>query len=186
MISRGVEVERLGLPAGEADVRGLAEVLMDAVASGAAVSFLAPLTLERAEGWWRETLAGAAKCGAVVLVARDGAGIAGTVQVQPAWAPNQPHRAEVCKLIVHRRARGVGIAKALMAAAEREALKAGWTLLTLDARGDGPAVGLYRKLGWVEVGAIPRFAVNADGGGYHDTVIFYKELAEPPALMPRR
>src|SRR5437773_8342046 len=89
-------IERLILPVGDSDLRALAGLLVDAVESGAAVSFLAPLTLERAEDWWRRTL-GAADAGAIFLVARDGGQIVGTVQLQPAWAANQPHRAEIAK-----------------------------------------------------------------------------------------
>lgn len=179
MLSPVSEVVVLGT-ATEADVRQLAALLVDAVESNAAVSFVAPLSMDRAVSWWTETLVSAAKSRAIVLVVRVEGEIVGTVQVQPAWAPNQPHRAEICKLIVHRKARNRGLASALMRAAEEHAGRAGYTLLTLDARGDGPACPLYRKLGWVEVGAIPRFALNADGGGYHETVIFYKELGAPP------
>jgi ribosomal protein S18 acetylase RimI-like enzyme len=160
-------------------VAALAALLIDAVESRAAVSFLSPLSPACAEVWWRETLATAETSKAVVLVARDGETIIGTVQLQPAWAPNQPHRAEVCKLMVHQRARGHGLGRLLMSRAEEEAIRSGWTLLTLDARRDAAAVELYRKVGWTEVGVIPRFALNPDAEGYHDTVIFYKELAPP-------
>ncbi|HYE62089.1 MAG TPA: GNAT family N-acetyltransferase [Phycisphaerales bacterium] len=170
----------LPLPPADTDLDALADLLVDAVDSGAAVSFLAPLTHAHAAEWWRNSLAAASTSGAVILTARDQQGLAATVQLQPAWAPNQPHRAEVCKLIVHRRARSRGLATALMHAAEREALARGWTLLTLDARRDADAVHLYRKLGWTEVGTIPRYALNADRTAYHDTVIFYKEVAPPP------
>jgi GNAT superfamily N-acetyltransferase len=167
------------LPAVDGDVRRLAELLIEAVESQAAVSFLSPLSVERSEAWWRDTLKQAEGGRAVVLVARSEGRVLGTVQLQPAWAPNQPHRAEVCKLIVGREVQGRGVGSALMRAAEAQALQNGWTLLTLDARGDGPACPLYRKLGWVEVGAIPRFAINPDGKGFHETVIFYKELGTP-------
>src|SRR5437762_4735106 len=87
-------IERLILPVGASDLRALAQLLVDAVESGAAVSFLAPLTLERAEDWWRRTIS-ASHSGAIFLVARNVEGIVGTVQLHPAWAPNQPHRAEI-------------------------------------------------------------------------------------------
>jgi acetyltransferase len=93
-------IERLIVPGGDSDLRALAQLLVDAVESGAAVSFLAPLTLERAEDWGRRAIA-AFHSGAIFLVARDGEGIVGTVQLHPAWAPNQPHRAEIAKLLVH-------------------------------------------------------------------------------------
>src|SRR4051812_36456607 len=95
-------VERLTLPASAADLRALAGLLVDAVESGAAVSFVAPLSIERAEEWWRETIT-SAHPRAIVLVARDTNGIVGSVQLHPAWAPNQPHRGEIAKLLVHRR-----------------------------------------------------------------------------------
>src|SRR5689334_4953572 len=110
-------IERLIAPVSDRDVRALGELLVDAVDSGAAVSFVAPLTLERAEQWWRRTLA-AADSRAIFLVARDHNGIVGTVQLHPAWAPNQPHRAEIAKLIVHRRGRGAGVGRRLMESIE--------------------------------------------------------------------
>ena len=114
-------IERLEAPVTDNDLRDLARLLVDAVDAGAAVSFLAPLTMERAETWWRQTIAGADRR-AVVLVARDGGQIVGTVQLHPAWAPNQPHRAEVVKLLVHRRSRRMGLGARLMHAVEDAAL----------------------------------------------------------------
>lgn len=169
-------IERLSLPVTETDLTSLAHLLVDAVDSGAAVSFLAPLAPESAREWWRKTLQ-AAHPRAVVLVARDAQGIIGTVQFQPAWAPNQPHRAEVVKLLVHRRARGSGLGAELMRAIEAAAKTAGFRLLTLDAKRGGPAERLYQRQGWTLVGAIPRFAVDTDGRTPHDAVIYYKELS---------
>lgn len=168
-------IERLRPPARDGDLRDLAALLVDAVESGAAVSFVLPLELERAAEWWRSTLAGA-RPDTVFLVARDAEGIAGTVQLHPAWAPNQPHRAEIAKLIVHRRARRTGLGRRLMLAVEEEARRAGRDLLTLDAKGGGAAESLYRSLGWTEAGRIPRFALDPDGRAFHETVIFYKEV----------
>ena len=128
-------IERLAPPVSEADLSELAKLLVDAVESGAAVSFLS-ITQQQALDWWRRLL-GTPANGVVVLVARDEEGIAGSVQLHPSWAPNQPHRADVAKLIVHRRARGRGIGKTLMDALEREAIDAGYRLLVLDSkRGD--------------------------------------------------
>ena len=158
----------------EADCRSLAELLVDAVESGAAVSFLAPLTVERAEAWWR-SLVSTADPRSVVLVARDAGGIVGTVQFHPAWAPNQPHRAEVVKLLVHRRIRRAGLGTLLMLAIEDAARSAGFGLLTLDAKRGEAAERLYRRLGWIHAGTIPRFAFDSDGTP-HDAVIFYKDL----------
>jgi GNAT superfamily N-acetyltransferase len=111
----------------------------------------------------------------VVLVARDADGIVGTVQAQPAWAPNQPHRADVAKLIVHRRGRGHGIARALMRELERYARDERFTLLLLDTCKGSAAERLYTSLDWVRVGEVPKFALNPDGS-LCDTVFFYKQL----------
>lgn len=173
-----MSIERLPRPVADDDVRALATLLCDAVESGAAVSFLASLDRVAAEAWWRRTLDGLAPR-ATLLVARDDDGIAGSVQLHPAWAPNQPHRAELVKLLVHRRARGAGVASRLMAAAEDAALDAGFTLLTLDAKAGTPAERLYHKLGWTAAGTIPRFALDPDGTP-HDAVVFYKHLAPQP------
>lgn len=173
-------IERLSQHPEPADLRGLGELLVDAVASNAAVTFMQPLSVEVAERWWSSTIAGLSER-AVVLVARDGAGIAGTVHLQPAWAPNQRHRAEVCKLIVHRRAQGRGMGEGLMRELERCAGRAGFTLLTLDTRRDDTAERLYRRLGWTEAGKIPQFASDPDGSRLHDTVIFYKLIDPAPS-----
>lgn len=175
-------IERLTQPLNDADLRDLAETLVDAVESDAAVSFLAPVTIEHAEAWWRKTLS-SSHSDAVFLVARDALGIVGTVQFHPAWAPNQPHRAEVAKLLVHRRGRRAGLGARLMRAIEAEAQRAGFTLLTLDAKQGGTAEHLYRRLGWIHAGTIPRFALDPDGITPHDAAIFYKELG-PPGESP--
>lgn len=168
-------IDRLTPPATEREIHELAEVLVDAVRSGASVSFMEPFALEEAARWWRETLV-SAKERAIFLVARDGEGIVGTVQVQPAWAPNQPHRGDVAKLLVHRRARGKGVGAALMRAAETHARAGGFTLLTLDTvRGDH-AERLYEREGWTRVGVIPDYALFPDGS-LCDTVVFYKKLS---------
>jgi len=168
-------IEQLSLPPSDADFRELAHLLADAVESGAAVSFLASLTLERAEDWWRRTLA-ESHPGAVFIVARDEEGIVGSVQLHPSWAPNQPHRAEIAKLLVHRRGRRSGLGTRLMRHVEDAAQGEGFTLLTLDAKRGAAAERLYRRLGWTHAGTIPRFALDPDGETPHDAVIFYKEL----------
>src|SRR5881628_587958 len=155
-------IERLIPPVGDADLRDLARLLVDAVESGAAVSFLAPLTLERAEDWWRGTLS-ASRPGAIFLVARDAEGIVGTVQLHPAWAPNQPHRAEIVKLLVHRRGRRTGLGIRLMRTIEDEARSAGFSLLTLDTKRGEAAEHLYRRIGWISAGTIPGYALDPDG-----------------------
>ena len=166
-------IERLKMPVSEADLRSLADVLVDAVESGAAVSFLA-LTRQQAEDWWRRQFTSPAS-GAIFLAARDAEGIVGTVQLHPAWAPNQPYRADVMKLIVHRRGRRKGIGRQLMQALEREAGAAGFRLLVLDSKRGDAGEQLYRALDWTVVGTIPRYALDPDGTP-HDTVVFYKEL----------
>jgi ribosomal protein S18 acetylase RimI-like enzyme len=176
-MSTAIRIERLAHPnVSDEDYRQLAELLVGAVDSGAAVSFMAPLHRARAEAWWRKTFPDSLMR-AIFLVARDADGIAGTVQMQPAWAPNQTHRGEICKLIVHRRARGAGLGEKLMNGIETASREAGFKLLTLDAKEGGAAVQLYRKLGWTEVGTIPDFALDPDGKALHGTVIFYKSIA---------
>jgi GNAT superfamily N-acetyltransferase len=169
-------IERLIPPVGDSDLRALAQLLVDAVESGAAVSFLAPLTLARAEDWWQRAIS-ASHSGAIFFVARDVEGIVGTVQLHPAWAPNQPHRAEIAKLLVHRRSRRTGLGTQLMQTIEDEARRAGFALLTLDTKRGDAAEHLYRQLGWTPAGTIPRYALDPDGTP-HDAVIFYKELSQ--------
>lgn len=177
-------IERLNLPATDSEIRSLAELLVDAIESGAAVSFLAPLTLEAAEAWWRDILSGSDPR-AIFLIARDAEGIAGTVQLHPAWAPNQPHRAEIVKLLVHRRSRRAGLGTELMRAIEDGAREAGFRLLTLDAKRGEAAEHLYRHLGWIPAGTIPRYALDTDGTTPHDAVIFYKELGRRLSRMAK-
>lgn len=169
-----IQIERLIIPVGDADLRALAELLIEAVDAGAAVSFLAPLSVETAAAWWQQLFSGAL-ARTVILVARDESGIVGTVQLQPAWAPNQPFRADVVKMLVHRRAQRRGIGMQLMHAIERAAAADGFTLLTLDAKAGGAAESLYTSLGWTRVGTIPRYALDPDGTP-HDAVFFYREL----------
>jgi GNAT superfamily N-acetyltransferase len=172
-------IERLVPPVPDSDLQDLARLLVHVVESGAAVSFLPPLPLARAEAWWRETLS-TATSGSVFLVARDEQGILGTVQLHPAWAPNQPHRADIAKLMVHSRGRRMGVASRLMEAIETAAQRSGLRLLTLDTKRGDAAEQLYRRRGWITAGAIPGYALDPDGAP-HDTVIFYKELPPPDA-----
>ncbi len=165
-------IEELARPAAESDIRELAALLLDAVASGASVGFLDTLTVNDAAAWWRERLSDER---AIVLVARDAEGIAGTVQLLPAPMPNQPHRADIAKLQVHRRARGHGLGRALMNAIEERARAAGFTLLTLDTKCGDAAETLYESTGWTRVGVIPNYALDPDGSPC-DTVVFYKQL----------
>nr|WP_298682159.1 GNAT family N-acetyltransferase [uncultured Dongia sp.] len=168
------KIERLTTALTAKDRYALIEVLMDVVEGGGAISFLPPLTEGEAGAFWDKALADLAHRS--ILVARDDAGrIQGSVQVIPAPMPNQPHRADIAKLLVHRDARRKGLGRALMIAAEAETKALGRSLLTLDTRRGDAAEALYRSLGYTESGIIPRYAKNADGS-FHDTVIFYKEI----------
>jgi ribosomal protein S18 acetylase RimI-like enzyme len=169
----GIVIERVR-DAPDTVVSELAAVLLDALDSNAGVSFMPGLTFAQAEEWWRGVLRSATPR-TVVLVARDEQGIVGTVQLQPAWAPNQPHRADVAKLIVHRRGRRRGIGRALMHELERHASEQRFTLLVLDTCKGSAAERLYMSLGWTRVGEVPHFALNPDGSPC-DTVFFYKAL----------
>jgi GNAT superfamily N-acetyltransferase len=173
-------IEQLIVPVADDDIEGLALLLLDATAAGASVGFLDGTTLESAKEWWRGSVASAA----VVLVARDDEGIAGTVQLRPASMPNQRHRADVAKLLVHRRARRQGLGAMLMQEIERRARSAGFTLLTLDTKRGDAAESLYRGAGWTEVGVVPGYALNPDGS-MCDTVIFYKDLSADDADLRR-
>jgi GNAT superfamily N-acetyltransferase len=159
----------------DAHVSQLADVLVDCVDGGASVSFMLPLTRERALAFWNKVAAGAAAGERVVLIAEDGHGICGTVQLIVDLPENQPHRADVVKMLVHRRARRRGLGEALMRAAEVEAKKRGRTLLVLDAVTGGDAARLYEKLGWIKVGDVPRFALMPDGREC-GTTYYYRDL----------
>lgn len=156
-------------------VGALADVLLDCVAGGASVSFMADLTFADAQAFW--LAATTADDGRAILVAQDHAGIFGVVQVIPMWAPNQPHRVDIAKLLVSRRARGRGAAQALMAAAEAATVAMGRTLMTLDTVTGGAAERLYAKLGWTRSGEIPGYALMPDGA-LCGTTIFYKSVGE--------
>ena len=159
----------------DADVQGLADVLVDCVVGGASVGFMLPFDFERAQSFWTGALQSAASGERVVLVAEDDAGvIVGTVQVVLTAPENQPHRGEISKMLVHRDARRRGVAEALMRAAEVAARDAGKTLLVLDTASDS-AERLYERLGWQRVGVIPDYALWPQGG-YVDTILFYKLL----------
>ena len=170
----GIEVVRLDGPSAQAAVPALAAVLRDCVEGGASVSFLAPLSAARSEAFWEQVAASVGRNETVLLVARDGQGLQGTVQLLLSLPENQPHRAEVAKLLVHRRARRRGIAAALLAAAESEAIAERRSLLTLDTASDD-ARRLYERMGWSLCGRIPGFALNPDHS-LCDTWIYWKQL----------
>lgn len=157
----------------------LSAVLMDCVEGGASVSFMAPLTRERADAFWRAVTQGVAAGDRLLLVAEAPASreIVGTVQVVFAGPENQPHRGDVAKMLVHRSARRQGLGALLMRAAEEAALAAGRTLLVLDTVTGGEAERLYARLGWTRVGVVPDYALWPDGRRC-DTTFFYKRLSE--------
>lgn len=159
----------------DAHIAGLTDVLMDSVEGDASVSFMHPLARERAEAFWRRVAEGVAENRRALLVAQDSRGICGTVQLVFAEPENQPHRADVSKMLVHRRARRQGLGAALMRAVEATARDCGRTLLVLDAVTDGDAARLYQRLGWVRVGDIPGYALFPRGG-LCSTTVFYREL----------
>jgi len=162
-------------PAGyDAAVPQLADVLSACVEAGAGVSFMQPFPPAEAARFWKGLATRVADGTIVVLVARNGGRIDGTVQLQLVGTPNQPHRAEVAKMLVHPRARRRGLAEALMRQLETEARRLGRGLLTLDTASD-VADRLYRRLGFQEVGTIPGYAYWPQGG-LSDTTIFYKWL----------
>ena len=153
--------------------RRLTEILCACVDGGASVSFLPPLSPDAAHAFWERVAADVATGRCVLLAAWDNAVLVGTVMLRFASSPNQPHRAEVEKLLVHPAARGRGVARALMARVEIEARDAGRTLLTLDTRAGDAAERLYRTTGWQEAGRIPGYALNADRIPC-DTIFFWK------------
>lgn len=157
----------------EAQVNGLADVLMDCVEGGASVSFMQPLTRDRAVAFWQRVARGVAAGERALLVAEDARGICGTVQLILDMPENQPHRADVAKMLVHRRARRHGLGASLMRAAEVTARECGRTVL--DAVTGGDAARLYERLGWVRVGDIPNYALFPKGG-MCSTTYYYRNL----------
>jgi GNAT superfamily N-acetyltransferase len=158
----------------DADIEGLAAVLADCVEGGASVGFMQPYSLDRAVAWWRGLAGDVAAGRRALLVAEDEQGIVGTVHLVLAQPDNQPHRADLCKMLVMRRGRRQGVGAALMDAAEREARAAGKTLLVLDTA-SAEAERLYARMGWTRLGVIPGYALLPDGG-VCDTTYFYREL----------
>ena len=161
----------------EAQIEALAEVLIDCVEGGASVSFMHPLTRERAVAFWRRVAQGVAAGERALLIAEDAEGVCGTVQLVLEQPENQPHRADLAKMLVHRRARRQGLGAALMRAAETTARECGKTLLVLDAVTGGDAERLYQRLGWQRVGVIPGYALFPQGG-FCATTYFYRDLSD--------
>ena len=162
----------------EALIGALADVLLDCVEGGASVSFMWPLSRERALAFWHMVAAAVASGQRALLVAEDHAGVCGTVQLILEQPENQPHRADLAKMLVHRRMRRRGVGGGLMRAAEEAARECGKTLLVLDAVTGGDAARLYERLGWVRVGDIPGYALMPRGEPC-GTTYYYRALGAP-------
>jgi GNAT superfamily N-acetyltransferase len=179
-VPRGIVIEQARSLDGLTE--GLADLLADAVDSGASVGFVAPFTSGDAAEWWRSLSADIETGGVMLLIAREAGRVVGTVQLRLASLPNSRHRAEVAKLLVHRDVRRRGIARQLLEAIESVARREGRTLLVLDTISGTDADRLYRSLGWIEVGSVPGYAAMPDGT-LAPTTIFYRELKK---VTPRK
>jgi GNAT superfamily N-acetyltransferase len=174
-MSGGIQVRRLQT-LGDREIQGLSDVLIDCVEGGASVSFMLPMTRAKADAYWRDTLVSMTRGERAVLMAEDAEGtIVGTVQVLFNQPENQPHRGDVAKMLVHRRARRLGVGAALLSAAEHTAREAGKTLLVLDTVTGSDGYRLYSRHGWQRVGEIPNYALWPDGR-LCPTTVFYKTL----------
>ncbi len=156
-------------------IAALSDLLIEVVANGGSVSFLHPLSREVADAFWKDSLARAACGGRVVLGAWESKDLIGTVTLDLATPPNQPHRGDVAKLMTRVSRRRRGIARSLMLEAERIAIERGRTLLVLDTAEDGGAAGLYEGIGYRRVGIIPGYALKPHGG-LTGTVIYFKAV----------
>lgn len=169
-------VRRVGANEAAACIPALAKVLVDCVEGGASVSFMLPLSMEKAQDFWRGVAGDVARGARALLVAEDAAGhIVGTVQLVLAQPDNQPHRADVAKMLVHRRARRHGLAQQLLDAADAVARDEGKTVLVLDTVTGGDAERLYARAGWQRVGTVPHYALMPDGSPC-GTTFFYKHV----------
>lgn len=174
-MNASVIIRRLSAHEAEAATQRLAEVLSACVHGGASVSFMLPFPPEESEAFWRSVAASVARDERDLFVAEAADRIVGTVQLIRALPPNQPHRAEIAKMLVHPDARRRGIGAALMGAAEQHARGVGRWLLMLDAVPDESGARLYLRLGWQIVGTVPEFALYPDGRTCA-TTFMYKKL----------
>lgn len=170
-----IDVRRLAAPELREHLDGLAAVLADCVAGGASVSYMAPFSQDDARAQFTSWAAEIENGARLLLAAFRDDEVVGTVQVVFAAPPNQPHRADVAKLLVHRSARRLGVAQRLMEHAEAEARAEGRTLLVLDTVTGDDAERLYTRLGWTRVGVIPNYALYPDGRTC-DTTVFWKAV----------
>jgi ribosomal protein S18 acetylase RimI-like enzyme len=174
-VSAGADIVRLDAPVEETALNQLADVLVDCVEGGASVSFMAPFIASDGLAFFRQVAGSVASGKTVLIAARLSGRIVGTVQLGLDTPPNQPHRADIRKLLVHRSARGRGIAAALMAEAEAQARRHQRWLLVLDTVPGENGYRLYRRAGWTETGIIPDYAMFPDGR-LCDTAVFWKRL----------
>jgi GNAT superfamily N-acetyltransferase len=158
----------------DAQIVQLARVLIDCAEGGASVSFMTPLSIEKASAFWHRVAGETARSQRALLVAEDSGVIIGTVQLILDLPENQPHRADVSKMLVHRRARCQGVGAAMLRAAEALARELGKSLLVLDTA-SAEAERLYARLGWIRVGVVPDYAL-LPGGGFCATTFFYRRL----------
>jgi len=171
-----VEIRELNAPEASQYVEALAAVLLDCVDGGASVSFMAPLSKASAESFFEKVAAGVKAGERILLAAFIDTKLVGTVQILTATPPNQPHRADIAKLLVMRSARGQGIATQLMQQVEDASRRVRKTLLVLDTVTGGDAERLYLRLGWTKAGIIPNYALFPDGA-LCDTTIFWKNVS---------
>lgn len=165
----------LGADEARAAVTDLCEVLSDCVNGGASLGFMLPFGPEDAAQYWGEIADQVEKGGIILVVAEVEGRIVGTVQVGLASKPNQPHRGDLMKLLVHRSVRGLGLSRKLMEAVEAEAARRGRTLLVLDTATGSEAEAIYPRFGWERVGVIPDYALWP-GGGFCGTTLYYKRI----------
>jgi GNAT superfamily N-acetyltransferase len=171
-------IDELDAAAAERDLPALAEVMRACVEGGASVNFVLPFTQSDSEAWWRRTVLPALAAGERrLLVARVEGRIRGTVQLAFAPQPNQPHRAEVTKLLVHPDARRLGLGRALMTRLEAMAREAGRSLLILDTVEGSAAQRLYESLDWTPLGVVPGFALSTDRSRLEGSAFFWKSIA---------
>lgn len=176
-MTEDVTVRRIGANEAAACVDALADLLIDCVQGGASVSFMWPLPRERALAFWRGVAEGVARGERVLLIAEDReGGIVGTVQMIVSLPDNQPHRGDIAKMLVLRRARRQGVAQRLMAAMDVAARDEGKTVLVLDTVSGGDAERLYVRAGWQRVGEVPKYALMPDGA-FCGTTFYFKDLS---------
>jgi GNAT superfamily N-acetyltransferase len=171
-----IDIRLLSAAEARQHCEALADVLLDCVQGGASVSFMASLSKAEAEAFFEKVAEGVQRGERILLAAFVDGDLLGTVQIITATPPNQPHRADIAKLLVHRSARGQGIAKRLMEEVEEASRSAGKTLLVLDTVTGGDAERLYMRIGWTKSGVIPNYALFPDGR-FCNTTVFWKDLS---------